>query len=118
MTFQYFTISEFDCKCGCGKNNIDTELIRKLDRVRGKAEIPIVVSSGCRCEVNNRIAGGKEDSAHLTGLAADIRVFSSTTRWKLLTAIFTSGFNRIGIGKTFIHVDIDDSKPEKVIWLY
>jgi len=115
---QYFKISEFDCRCGCGKNNINDALVRKLDRVREKAGIPIVVSSGCRCEKNNKAAGGKDDSAHLEGLAADIKAISSGTRWKLLSAIFTTGFNRIGIRKTFIHVDIDISKPEKVIWLY
>ena len=28
------------------------------------------------------------------------------------------GIDRIGIGNTFIHVDIDDSKSSDVIWTY
>ena len=115
---KYFKISEFDCKCGCGKNNIDDELVKKLDRVREKAGIPIVVSSGCRCEKHNKEEGGKENSAHLSGLAVDMKAISSGTRWKLMEALFTTGFNRIGMGKTFIHADIDIAKSEKVMWLY
>ena len=116
--YKHFELSEFTCKCGCGKNNISDILVRKLDRVREKAGIPILISSGYRCESNNVAAGGAPDSAHLYGLAADITVYSSNARWTLLSSIFTTGFNRIGIGKTFIHVDIDDSKPPKVVWLY
>ena len=115
---KYFKLSEFDCKCGCGRNTIDAELVRKLDRIREKAGIPIVISSGCRCEKNNKEAGGKEDSAHLSGLAADMKAISSGTRWKLLDAIFTENINRIGIGKTFIHIDIEVSKPKEVVWMY
>jgi len=29
-----------------------------------------------------------------------------------------SRFDRIGIGATFIHVDIDESKPQDVLWEY
>jgi hypothetical protein len=28
------------------------------------------------------------------------------------------GIKRIGIGKTFIHVDVDDTLPQNVMWLY
>jgi len=28
------------------------------------------------------------------------------------------GFTRIGIGNTFIHVDIDKDKSQNVIWTY
>lgn len=115
---KYFKLGEFDCRCGCGKNNINDDLVRKLDRVREKVGIPLVISSGCRCEKHNKIEGGKKTSSHLEGLAVDIKALASGTRWKILSAIFTTGFNRIGIGKTFIHIDIDDSKAEKVIWIY
>jgi hypothetical protein len=29
-----------------------------------------------------------------------------------------AGFNRLGIAKTFIHVDNDPGKPEDTVWLY
>jgi hypothetical protein len=35
-----------------------------------------------------------------------------------LDALFALGIRRIGIAKTFIHFDLDDTKPPKVAWLY
>ena len=36
----------------------------------------------------------------------------------MLQALLSVGFNRIGVGSGFIHVDIDKSKPSDVIWTY
>ena len=52
------------------------------------------------------------------GLAVDISCNSSRDRSIILTALIDSGFTRIGIGKTFIHVDLDKSKSQNVIWMY
>jgi hypothetical protein len=37
---------------------------------------------------------------------------------KLVCALFDAGFGRIGIAKTFIHVDVDPDKPFDVMWVY
>jgi uncharacterized protein YcbK (DUF882 family) len=113
----HFKKSEFTCRCGCGKNNIDQSLVSRLDEVREIFGAPIVISSGCRCEKHNAAEGGVHDSAHVLGLAADIRVTDSAVRFHLLS-ILMHRFERIGIAKTFIHVDVDQTKPRQVAWLY
>ena len=35
-----------------------------------------------------------------------------------MKSLMKVGFNRIGVGNTFIHVDIDPEKPIDVIWTY
>jgi len=62
--------------------------------------------------------GGTENSSHLRGFAADIHATSSADRFKILSALIEVGFNRIGIAKTFIHVDADPIKTKDVIWTY
>ena len=118
MPETYFDFSEFACKCGCGKNEAKQELIDKLNVARSHAGTPFHISSGTRCEVNNRIGGGSLDSAHLAGWAADIQCNSSRPRHKILTGLREAGFTRIGLGITFIHADCDPDKPTDVTWIY
>jgi hypothetical protein len=35
-----------------------------------------------------------------------------------MDGLMMSGFNRIGIGDDFIHVDVDEILPQDVIWKY
>lgn len=114
---KHFKKSEFDCKCGCGLNNINFDFVKKLDDARTIANAPFFVSSGCRCSAYNKRVGGVENSAHVCGFAVDIRAEDSITRFNLLSAFFIAGFSRIGIYPAFIHVDLDMSKPQSLIWL-
>lgn len=118
MAWRYFAESEFACKCGCGLNNISPALVDKLDEARGMYGKAMKVVSGARCPAHNKAEGGKRTSAHLKGLAADIRCLTSGDRFKLLNILLILGFKRIGIGKTFLHVDISDTLPQEVTWLY
>lgn len=94
------------------------ELTGMLDEARSIANIPFRINSGTRCASRNKQEGGLPSSAHLKGLAVDIRCPDSETRSKILTALLMVGFDRIGIAKSFIHVDIDTTKPTDVVWLY
>ena len=114
---KYFKKSEFSCFC-CGANKVNNELIIKLDIAREMAGIPFIVNSGYRCEKHNEQVGGSMHSAHLNGMGADIRATDSRTRWKILNALYTVGFNRIGIHKRFIHCDIDETLEQQVTFLY
>jgi len=71
-----------------------------------------------RCTAHNRASGGKKDSAHLDGLAADIVCTDSRTRGYILGALYEAGFNRIGIHKEFLHVDDHPAKSADLVWLY
>ena len=116
---RYFNPSEFVCKCGCGLNNISDELVNMLDNARELAGVPFVITSGCRCVKHNEASKGKPDSAHLSGKAADIAA-PVGRRYAILAALIDVGFERIGISfnGSFIHVDIDKSKPSPRVFGY
>ena len=114
---KHFRRSEFACRCGCGFADIDMNLVRKLECIRRAIGRPIRITSGCRCPKYNALVGGKPNSAHLKGLAADVYCPDSEFRYHFLNWAL-SYFRRIGIGPDFIHVDIDESKPQYVVWLY
>ena len=112
-----FNRSEFACKCGCGKDNIKEELAIKVQMVRARLARPIQINSGIRCTAHNAATNSKPNSSHIEGWAADLGYTGSRDRYELLTAI-VGIFDRIGIAKTFIHVDVDANKTAGVIWLY
>ena len=111
-----FSKEEFACKCGCGTDNINTTLVERLQQLRNACGFPLVISSGCRCRSYNISEGGKENSAHLIGMASDIKC--SDSRYEILHWAFALRFSRIGIARNFIHLDIDPVKPQKVVWIY
>ena len=114
---KYFKIDEFKCPC-CGKTDMNKEFLEKIDKARELAGVPFVITSGYRCPKHNKEVGGKPDSAHTKGLAADIKCIRSRDRFKIIKALIDAGFTRFGIGKNFIHADIDSSKPQEVVWTY
>jgi uncharacterized protein YcbK (DUF882 family) len=124
MNYTYFSLSEFASPDLPDSGvNMDSEFLTKLDNARAIANIRFHITSGYRTKEYNedlRKRGYKAspDSAHLTGHAADIAATSGKERWTIVNALIRSGFNRIGIAKSFIHVDDDPSKPTNVIWTY
>ena len=113
-----FSRREFACKCGCGFDGIDDNLVYMLQVARDEAEVPFSPTSGCRCRVHCLAIGSKATSSHIKGLAVDVKAATSRKRALVLKGLVRAGFNRIGIGKTFIHADIDTSKSTDVVWLY
>ena len=105
---KYFNEREID--------GLDLKLVAMLDQARESTGIPFIITSGFRDSADNATAGGVEDSPHTKGLAVDLRVSNSNYRFKMLRALFSVGFNRIGIYDRHIHVDIDLDKPQNVIW--
>lgn len=118
MRYRYFTDSDFKKAVpSCSIDDMSSVLLKKLDWVRFYAGIPIRINSAFR-SVDYEISKGRSGtSSHCKGLAVDIACKSSSDRQRILTAILNSGFQRVGIAKTFIHVDIDSDKPV-AIWLY
>ena len=49
-----------------------------LDPLREAWGKPVIVTSGYRCAMLNRIVGGAANSQHTTGMAADIRTLTDT----------------------------------------
>jgi zinc D-Ala-D-Ala carboxypeptidase len=116
---RYFQLSEFDSPDAPGSgSNMDSLFLEMLDTARDLAGIPFVVTSGYRTPSHNASEGGKHDSAHLRGLAADIAAPTSGQKYLIVRAAFVAGFCRIGIGSTFVHLDCAPDLPQDVIWTY
>tara|TARA_R100000081_G_C4801147_1_gene164274 strand:- start:635 stop:1006 length:372 start_codon:yes stop_codon:yes gene_type:complete len=117
--YTYFKISEFDSPDEVGSGyKMDRDFLIKLDSARGIAGIPFKITSGYRTKKRNELVGGRIGSSHLKGLAVDIGYNGSRERYLIVQSLMHVGINRIGIGKTFIHCDVDNLKDPDVIWLY
>ena len=117
-TSPHFHDDELACGCSCGLNNVKPELLDKLERARALHGWPLIINSGSRCPEYNAEVGGAEHSAHLTGDAVDIHCPSDAERFKLVLTFIGLGINRIGLGSSFLHVDISTTLPQGVLWLY
>lgn len=116
---KYFNYEEFDSPDIQGSGQLmDEKMLSMLDEVREMYGKPISINSGYRTIRHNAKVGGKSKSSHLKGLAVDIACGTSRDRYNLLEALKSVGFNRIGIAKSFIHVDLDFDKTQNVIWTY
>lgn len=73
-SIKHFKKSEFTCKCGCGLNNIQLDVVKIADEVREHFGNPAIVTSGTRCSKHNLEVGGVANSRHLKGKAIDIYV--------------------------------------------
>lgn len=116
---KYFKLKEFDSPDVKGSGQLmDKTLLSMLDEARNIANIPFKITSGYRTKERNKKVGGVKNSSHIKGLAVDIKCVDSRSRFIIINALEEVGFNRLGIGKTFIHADIDIDKAKNVYWLY
>lgn len=115
---KHFDSREFDSPDEPGSGKLmDEFFIQKLEEARQIAKIPFRINSGYRTPAYNRKVHGVSSSAHLFGLAADISCQISFHRYIILNSLLAVGFSRIGLYSNYIHVDIDKSKPQQVIFL-
>ena len=110
---KHFTRHEFACRCGCGFDTVDTELLSILEAIRAHFGKPVVITSGCRCPEHNEAVGGSANSQHKLGRAADIVV--ADTEPDDVAHFVERTFNRGGVGRysTFTHID---SRGVKARW--
>ena len=119
LKLKYFKISEFDSPDLKGSGSkMDVEFLQKLDKAREIAGCTFKINSGYRTQKHNLYVGGRFGSSHKLGLAADIHYSGSRERFLIMDALMQVGINRIGLGTTFIHADLDRKKDDKVIWTY
>ena len=111
----HFSAVEFECRCGGGVSDIHPHLLSGLESLRVSLGVPLLVTSGRRGESHNRDEGGKANSYHLFGMAADIvaewvRVHITYSHAKTIPEFINAG---IGLYPTFIHVDV---RPYHARW--
>lgn len=118
--YKYFSYSEFDSPDlkGSGERFMSKTLIKKLDLLRENLGFPLRVTSGYRTLTHNLKVGGVIGSAHTKGLAVDLSAQTDDIKKQIAIEAVKLGFNRIGFGSVFVHLDIDKSKPQNVTWGY
>ncbi|BDD88856.1 D-Ala-D-Ala carboxypeptidase family metallohydrolase [Desulfofustis limnaeus] len=102
----HFSRQEFCCRCGCGFDTVDAELLTVLQWLRWETGKPVRISSGCRCERYNTRVNGAKRSKHLVGRAADI-VVDGYRPAEIYHLINTNFPDRLGLieYETFVHID-------------
>lgn len=114
MISKHFSRSEFACKCGCGLDVVDVELITVLEDAREHFDSPIVITSGARCAWHNMKEGGSPDSLHKIGKAADF-IVNGVDSGRVADYLENKYPNNHGIGRYNGRVHFD-SRSFKARW--
>lgn len=111
ITSKYFAQEEFACHCGCGASEVSALLVHELDKIRVHFGAPVYIMSGVRCEEHNKRVGGKPESQHPNGTAADIRVKGKDPQYVQaeLLRLYPDKYG-IGCYSTFTHFDVRNVK--------
>ena len=116
MIWGWFTRDEFACKCGCGYNTVDADLLSIANRIRNHYNAPVTVTSGCRCIRYNREVGGAEPdyfdgepvfgtgSQHIWARAMDL-IVAGVHPASVAAYCVSIGVQGLGEYSNFTHVD-------------
>jgi len=105
-----FKVKEFACKDGSNTILIDVDFVKnKLQRIREKIGVPIVITSGYRTIEHNKMKGGADSSYHLSGRAFDI-VASGVSPHRMSQIAEELGVKGIIEYNTFTHIDSREVK--------
>ena len=116
-------LSAFDSPDMPGSGNcMDRQLLMILDALSKRTGYPIFswINSGARSAAHNRKVGGASRSSHKipTCKAVDIGTPSKFIRNQIIAEARNLGIKRIGVGRTFVHLDVDENKSQYVAWGY
>jgi hypothetical protein len=118
-TWKHFKLGEKTGTLGHTIADLKPELVDLMDKMRGECGFAWIITSGFRTVAeNNMLPSAAIDSAHTKGEAVDIYCVDNRKRQILLDILRKNGINRIGLGKTFIHIDISKTLPQDVTWNY
>lgn len=101
-----FSPRELACK-GTGSIRVDEVALDKLQELRDKLGIPLLVTSAYRSPEHNKHVGGAKNSYHMKGVAFDIRMENQDPHGFELAARGV-GFRGIGYypKQGFMHIDL------------
>ena len=109
----YFTRGEFACRCGCGNDTVDYELLNVLIDLRLYFNKPVNINSAFRCIKHNTAVMGEKASYHLTGKAADVYVTGVNILdvYSYLTDKYVGKYGLILYkNKNFVHIDVRETE--------
>lgn len=118
-TSKYFSPREFQlCSPPCNIEDMDQQFLNILDQIREKVGQPLNMTSAFRTKEWDQSKGRSGNGAHTKGLAVDFACNTGTLRAKIVEAALACGIRRIGVASGFVHVDVDSTLPQNVIWTY
>lgn len=107
-----FKLSEFVCQDGSGEVLLEMELPQRLQMLRDCVNCPVEIISGYRNTTHNYAVGGRENSQHLLGRAADIKIMNILRNGfnyeSLISLCINLGFRGIMPHSTTLHLDVRD----------
>lgn len=116
---RYFRKLEFECTCGCGRADMDPQLIIMLDALRERYGKPLIITSGFRCENHPAEASKLKPGSHAQGTAVDIKTTTGHQKYQIKHLAYSMGFVGIGDGNTFTHLDVGHKHaPRPGNWQY
>lgn len=123
---EFFQKKEFDCRCGCGRNEMDPDFLKKLDDLRRRLGFPLVVTSGYRCpDHNESVSTTGRDGPHTTGRAVDFGIMGYKAKRLLTQASLGGWMTGLGVNqkgphnKRFIHLDdLESERTRPNVWSY
>lgn len=106
------------CVPACSVDDLNPKLVERLILAQRMCGEQFIITSGFRSQAYERSKGRKGTSSHCKGLAVDLSAINSHLRFIIVAALLYAGFPRLGVGKTFLHADIDETKPYPIIFHY
>jgi hypothetical protein len=106
----HFSRAEFACKCGCGFDAVDVEMLRRSELLRDIIKAPITPNCGDRCVKHNdklpsRGYPASKTSWHMWAKAIDWPTPVGWTPERLALACRYAGWQRVLIYTWGCHVD-------------
>ena len=105
-----FKQEEYQCRC-CDEMNISPTIVLLNQLVRDRFNVPVTITSGCRCKKHNKNVGGAEHSQHTPqddGFchASDIQVLGvePIIVYNFLHKLFPNSLG-LGIYDNWLHID-------------
>ena len=99
------------------REDLDFYLVELCDFLSRTVQEKINYTSGYRCEQCNKDAGGSKVSAHIRGKAVDIAPAGANQRYQILSLALLKGVRRVGIARDHVHLDLDASMVQEIIWI-
>lgn len=109
-----------NCVPACELSQIHPKLVDSLRSMQSLIGFPLRINSAFRPKSWELSKGRNGSSSHSKTpcLAVDLSARDSHCRYKIVCAAMYLGIPRIGVGKDFVHFDIDESKPHPILWHY
>ena len=105
---------EFACRCRCGFDTVDYELVIVIQDVCDHFKQSVTISGPNRCPQHNKDEGGSEKSEHVNAKAADIKI--RNTHPDLVADYLEKKYSdKYGVGRYNgrTHIDV---RPAKARW--